>query len=187
MLRTTQNHRCLTGYSHILYNNAFLCLAGWQKIRFSSLVFRRLRGYKKPKPSVFTRIKASDKSFNSSPAWDRNLVFNYLGEINNVQSTIPSRMKCIFTLDVKIDRSLKVNRCTLVINSYVASSNSKGKIKKEWASFDRHSSRGWCLEAKVLETSKDVGGFKHYPTNGKFLEHYFPWRTHAWLCSRIRA
>jgi len=59
-----------------------------------------------------------------------------LGEPNQVQSFIPSHTKCISTLDVKIDGSLKVKICTLVITSCDASSNSKEKIKEEQASSD---------------------------------------------------
>ena len=40
-------------------------------------------------------------------------------------------MKLVFTLDIKIDGYLKVKRCTIVITSYKASSNSKGKVEKE--------------------------------------------------------
>ena len=40
-------------------------------------------------------------------------------------------MKRVFTLDVKIDGSLKVKRLTLVITNCRARSNSKGKVKDE--------------------------------------------------------
>jgi len=40
-------------------------------------------------------------------------------------------MKCVSTLDIKIDGSLKVNRGTLVITSCEASSNSKDETKEE--------------------------------------------------------
>jgi len=46
-------------------------------------------------------------------------------------------MKHISYLDVKTDGSLKVKKRTLVVNSYEANSNSKGKIReKEHASVD---------------------------------------------------
>ena len=61
--------------------------------------------------------------------WDKNSVFSYLGKVNEIQSSIPSRMKRISTLDRKIDGSLIVKRYTLVITS--ASSNSKEKIKED--------------------------------------------------------
>jgi len=43
-----------------------------------------------------------------------------------------------FHLDVKTDGSLKMQRRTLVINSYEASSNSKGKIKEEEQASSNH-------------------------------------------------
>jgi len=58
-------------------------------------------------------------------------VFNRLGEAREVQSLIPSCMKRVSMLDVKIDGSLKVKRRTLVITNYDASSNSKDKIEEE--------------------------------------------------------
>jgi len=86
----------------------------------------------------------------------------------------------ISTLDVKTNNSLKAKRCTLVIISYEASSNSKGKIKEdEQASSDYITIRevndlkaeGESIEA--LETSEDGAGLKHGQANGMFLEHYF--------------
>jgi len=61
----------------------------------------------------------------------RSSVFNCLGETNEVQSFVPSCVKCIFILDIKTDGSLKVNRCTLVITSCEASLISKAKIEGE--------------------------------------------------------
>jgi len=58
-------------------------------------------------------------------------VFSRLGEMNEIKSSIPSRMKRISTLDVKIDGSLKVKRCTLVITNYEASSTLKEKIQRD--------------------------------------------------------
>jgi len=60
-----------------------------------------------------------------------NAMFNRLGEVNEVQSSIPLRMKCIFTLDVKTNSSLQMKKRTLVITNCEASSDSKGKIKEE--------------------------------------------------------
>jgi len=94
-------------------------------------VFQRLRGSKSRNPSIFTRIKTGGKFSSSSLAQDGNSVFNRLGEVNKVQSSVPSRMKSVSTLHVKNDGSLKVKRHTLVITSYETSPNSKGKIKDE--------------------------------------------------------
>ena len=58
-------------------------------------------------------------------------VFNRMGETNEVKSFVPSHMKRVFTLDVKIDGSLKVKRLTLVITNCRARSNSKDKVKDE--------------------------------------------------------
>ena len=77
--------------------------------------FSRCRGLwedKQFKPLVFTKIRIGGKFSSSSPAQDRNSVFNLLGEVNEVQSSIPSRMKHIFTLNIKADDSLKVKRRT---------------------------------------------------------------------------
>ena len=95
-----------------------------------------------PKPSCFenyNRVNSQTLCLDQNqdraqvlkfiPAEDRNSVFSRLGEVIKVQSFVPSRMKHISTLDVMIDGSLKVKRCTLVITNYEASSNSKEKIK----------------------------------------------------------
>jgi len=58
-------------------------------------------------------------------------VFNYLGEVNEAQSSVPSRIKRVLTLDVETDGSLKAKRCTMVITSYETSLKSNGKIKDE--------------------------------------------------------
>jgi len=71
------------------------------------------------------------KPSGSSPAQIESSVFNRLGETNEVQSFVPSHMKCVATLDVKIMGSLKVKRHTLVITNCEASSNSKDEIKDE--------------------------------------------------------
>jgi len=58
-------------------------------------------------------------------------VFSRLGEMKEVQSSVPLRIKRISSLDVKIDGSLKVKIRSLVITNYETRSNSKGKIKGE--------------------------------------------------------
>jgi len=91
-----------------------------------------------------------EETLGSSPLETENSLFNHLGETNEVQSFIPSHMKRVSTLDVKIDDSLKVKRRTLVITSCDASSNSKDKIKAE----DQVSSNQIMIrEADDLETT----------------------------------
>jgi len=111
-------------------------------------VFQRLERDSQPKPSVFTIIARGKKPSGSSPAQIESSVFNRLGETNEVQSCVPSRMKRVSTLDVKIDGSLKVKKHTLVITNYDASANSKEEIKDEdQVSFNHITIR----EADVLE------------------------------------
>jgi len=94
-------------------------------------VFRRLKGGKQAKPFVFTIITRGKKSFSLSPSQSRSSLFNQLDETEDVQSFIPSRMKRVFTLDVKTDGSLKVKRHALVITSCEVGSNSNGKVDDE--------------------------------------------------------
>ena len=58
-------------------------------------------------------------------------MFSHLSEMNEVQSSVPLRMKYISTLDVKTDGSFKVKRHALVITNYETNSNSNSKIKDE--------------------------------------------------------
>ena len=58
-------------------------------------------------------------------------MFIRLGELNEVQSSIPTRMKRVSTLDVKIDGSLKVKRHVLVLTGHGAKANSKERTKEE--------------------------------------------------------
>ena len=71
------------------------------------------------------------KPLGLSVAQTESLMFNRLRETIKVQSLVPSRMKRVSTLDVQIDSSLKVRRCTLVITSCDANLNSKDEIKDE--------------------------------------------------------
>ena len=58
-------------------------------------------------------------------------MFTYLGETNEVQSFIPSYIKRVFTLAVKIDGSLKVKRRTLVFTGHGADGSLKERNKEE--------------------------------------------------------
>jgi len=62
-------------------------------------------------------------------------VFSLLGEVNEVQSSIPSHMKYISTLDIMTNGSLKFKRCTLVIINCEATSNFKTKNQRGWVNY----------------------------------------------------
>ena len=79
-----------------------------------SSTFWRLKVGTQLKPSVFTKIKSGKELTSSSSAQEKDLVFGRLNEINEVYSAIPSRMKCLLTLDVKTEGSLRVKRRTVV-------------------------------------------------------------------------
>jgi len=143
--------------------NAHMCLAGIRKDKTpKSSVFGRLREGKQPKPSVFAIINIGGKSSSLLPAQDKNSMLSYLGEVNEVQSFIPSCIKHISTLDVNTDASLIVKRQILGIINCEGSSNSKRKIKEEKHAFYKHIMvrEADDLEAevkpvKVPETLKD--------------------------------
>jgi len=146
-----------------------------------SSIFHRLKGDKQLKSSIFTIIKIGGKSSSSLLAQDGNSMFSRLGEVNEVQSSVPSRMKRISALDIKTDGSLKINKYTLVITSCEASSNSNGKIKdEEQASShlvvvqEADNLKAKTEVAEASETSKNTEDFQYSPTNGKFLKCYFP-------------
>jgi len=128
--------------------------------------FQRLQGGKQPKPSLFTRINIRGKSSGSSPAQDGDSVFSHLGEVNEVQSSVPSCMKCISTLDVKTNGSLIVKSHTLVSTSDRTSLNSNSKIKDK-EQLSSHAVTIWeandleddTQSTKVPNTSENVEGF----------------------------
>ena len=94
-------------------------------------MFQRLKSDSQPKPSIFTIMAREKKPSGSSPTQTARSVLNYLGKTNEIQSFIPSHMKHVPTLDVKIDGSLQAKTHTLVITSCDANSNSKDEIKDE--------------------------------------------------------
>ena len=49
------------------------------------------------------------------PSQKKDLVFSHLNEINELQNLIPSRIKNVCTLGVRMDDSLKVKRRVLVL------------------------------------------------------------------------
>jgi len=92
-------------------------------------IFHRLKKNEQPKPYVFARIKIGETSLSAPPSQKRDSVFSRLGKTNEVQSSIPSRMKCVSTLDVKVDDSLKVKGCVLILTGHGAKANSKERTK----------------------------------------------------------
>ena len=94
-------------------------------------VFHRLKKDEQPKYSVFARIKIGEMSSSASPSQKKDLVFSHFGEINEVQSSIPSSMKHVFTLDVKMDNSLKVKGRILIVIDHGAKASLKERTKEE--------------------------------------------------------
>jgi len=62
---------------------------------------------------------------------EKSLAFSRLGVINEVQSSIPSRMKRFSTLGVKMDGSLRVKRRTVLLTCQQRSSNSNENSEEE--------------------------------------------------------
>jgi len=93
--------------------------------------FHRLKKDELSKPSVFAEIKIGKTSSNSPPTQNKDSVFNHLGELSEIQSSISSRTKRVSTLDVKVDNSLKVNRRVLVLAGHRARASSKEGIKEQ--------------------------------------------------------
>jgi len=61
----------------------------------------------------------------------KDLVFNRLGNGNEVQSSIPSRMKQFSTLNVKTDGSLRVKMHTVMFKGQPAIFNSNKEREKQ--------------------------------------------------------
>ena len=138
-LHPVQEHQYSIGYNYLHHNNALRYSIGWEKIKLLSCsCFKDGNEIASPKSSVFIRISRGKKPSSSSRAQAESSVFNRLGEANKVHSFVPSYMKCVSTLDVKIDGSLKVNRRTFVITSCKASSNSKDETKDDISVFEPH-------------------------------------------------
>ena len=97
--------------------------------------FWRLKAGTQSEPSVFTRIKSSEESPSSSHSQEKASVFGRLGQINEVQSVVPCRMKRLSILNVNMDGSLKVKRHTVVFTSHKAHPSLSKEVKeKEQAS-----------------------------------------------------
>jgi len=72
-------------------------------------------------------------------------VLSHLGELNEIQSSSPSRMKCVSTLDVKMDNSLMVKRFVLVLTCHGARVGPMERTKEQAFS--------------SCDVSQDVGDF----------------------------
>jgi len=108
-------------------------------------VFHRLKKDEQLKPSVFVRIKIGETSSSAPPSQKRDSAFSRLGKTNEVQSSIPSRMKHVSTLDVKVDDSLKVKRRILIITRQGATASPKERTREQTFS--------------SCDASQDVGDF----------------------------
>ena len=78
----------------------------WERKGRKVSVFNRIKDVPQPRRSLFARIKTDEDSSSS--------MFSHLGVINEVQSSIPSRMKYFSSLDAKTDGSLRVKRRTVI-------------------------------------------------------------------------
>ena len=94
-------------------------------------IFHRFRKDEQPKASIFTRIEMGEISSSASVPQKKVSVFSRLDETNEVQSSVPSHMKHVSALDVKVDDALKVKRCVLVLTGHGAKASSKERPKEK--------------------------------------------------------
>jgi len=71
---------------------------------------------------------------SSSPSSQEGDLVSAILEINEVQSSIPVRIKCVSTLEVKVDDLLKVKRCTLVLTGHWANASLKERTEEQASS-----------------------------------------------------
>jgi len=69
---------------------------------------------------------------------ERGSVCGRLGETNEVQSSIPSHIKCFSTLDVKAYGSLRVKRCTMVLTSHRSNPTPNMEVMQEEQASSNH-------------------------------------------------
>jgi len=109
-------------------------------------------------PSIFARIGASEKSSSSQLQHEKSSAFNRLGVINEVQSSIPSRMKRFSSLDVKTNGSLRVKRRTVVFTGQRKNSSSNKEAEEEEVVSSTHITIHECddsdSEIELAETPK---------------------------------
>ena len=124
----------------------------------SCYVFNRIKDHPQPKPSIFTKIGAGEKSLNSQLQHEKSYAFSRFGVINEVQSSIPSCMKRFSSLDVKTDGSLRVKRRTVVFTGQQKNSNSIEETEKDKAVSSNHITIHECdnsgSEIELAETPK---------------------------------
>jgi len=113
---------------------------------------------------LFARIKTSEESSSSRLQHEKSSAFSRLGVINEVKSSIPSRMKCFSNLDVKTDDSLRVKRRTVIFMGQQNNSNSSNKAEEEEVIPYNHITAYECDDsgsqielAETPETFKDGG------------------------------
>ena len=123
-----------------------------------SSVFNRIKDHPQPKPSVFARIGAGEKPSNSRLQHEKSSAFSRLGVVNEVQSSIPSRMKRFSSLDVKTDGSLRVKRRTVIFTSQRKNSDSNKEAEEEEFVSSNHITIHECddsdSEIELAETPK---------------------------------
>jgi len=129
-------------------------------------VFNRIKDGLRPKPLVFTRIQTIEKPSDSSLQQEKISAFSCLGVINEVQSSIPSRMKRFSTLDVKMDGSLRVKMRTVVLTRQQKSYSSNEKSEEEQVASSNHITIRECDDsdldskvdlAEILDMLEDEG------------------------------
>ena len=101
MLKQTQSLLYLIGYNRPQQKNAHQYSPVLRKAKIEVFCFQKNQYSLQPKPSVFTRIQTTEKPSDSSLHQEKSSAFSRLRVINEVQSSIPSRMKHFSTLDVK--------------------------------------------------------------------------------------
>ena len=112
------------------------------------------------RPSVFNRITKAKESSNPSLKEQKDSVFSRLGDGNEVQSSIPSRMNRFSTPDVKIDGSLRVKRHTMIFTGQQSTSDSNKKGEQDEVASSHHIIGQECedldSEMELTETPKTL-------------------------------
>ena len=72
-------------------------------LKYFVLLFQRFKVGRQPKSLVFAGIKSSEESSILPRSKEKGLVFGHFGEINEVQSVIPSHIKRLLTLDAEMN------------------------------------------------------------------------------------
>jgi len=94
-------------------------------------VFNKIKDVLQPRRSLFARIKTGEESSSSRLQQEKSSAFSHLGVINEVQNSIPSRMKRFSSFDVKTDGSLRVKRRTVIFTGQQNNSNSSNEAEEK--------------------------------------------------------